>query len=248
MDLSKRKLVLLNQFLRWVSRPEPEDEGGWNQLESDLFWCYTHSLSNAPPLLLDQTTRERWARNVFHQVRTLWRDLEQEEAFSVPMEWGAQRFHVKAGRLAPFYVTRDPTSTMLFAFVTLLIALDDLTKIQRCRCGSLFYKVKRQRYCSDVCKEQAHPSRHRIKNHRARRVAWDSTREDLEGALEGIRSLRRTTRPQALAHAQKVLTKAEGAFRSAYPRRSGRGYEDGEEILTRAYAQIRGLRQRVKGY
>src|SRR5712692_8497643 len=112
---TQREPDSLNQFLRWVSMPEPEDTPAWSRLARDMSVFYRSTLPNQPPEPGDKE-QGRWARTVFCQLRQLWTQLKQERFFSVTSAWSAHWWRVEGDRLVPSYTGQDPTSAILLAF------------------------------------------------------------------------------------------------------------------------------------
>jgi len=247
---------LLAWFLKLTSMPEPEDDRAWSRLAHEMYGFYRRVFPASPPLLED-AERLRWAREVFSQVRVFLQgclnSLREKEhvraSLSVPYEWGASRFQVRGTRLVPYYETYDPAGRMMLALANALMEVDDLSRIRPCRCGALFYKMKRRQYCSAACKMKAHPSQERQKDFRVRRAVWDSCKKELEKALEGARTLHRITESQALQNLETIYRKAQHAFEDAFRRKKeGLEYEAGKQLLTQSAEQLKRLRKKVKGF
>lgn len=247
-----REAERLPWFLRFVSCAEPKGEKEWEQREKDVYGFYVNHVKG-PPLLRHK--RPHWTQEVFHRIRAIWGELSSEGSFSVPLEWGARRFRVQEGRLVPAYVTHDPTSAFLLAFVEQLSALDDLGKIQRCHCGTLFYKIKRQKYCSKECTQEAHPSKERTRKSRQLKAQWEKKKGNLSKLLADIDAIERKQKPQRprterqiLEETEKAWEAADRAFTTAYPHRKGLGCKEGKALLANASEQVKRLRKKVRGY
>jgi len=128
-----------------------------------------------------------------------------------------------------------------------------LPRIGRCqngKCRRFFLgKISRKEhlYCSRRCAQRV-TAAERVKASRARRATWTAARENLERAVENMKTLYKTTEKQALARGEEAIKKAEEAFQKAFPRKRGPKYKEGKVFLARTREQIKRLRKKVKGY
>jgi hypothetical protein len=202
--------------------------------------------------------------NVFSQLVTQKKGAKRprsEEKLRTglfPVEYtSGRRFSVvRGGKLVHIYEGGDNISPFLLTLGDLLAEID-LSKLTLCTScyTNLFYKAKRQKYCSLECARKAHPSKDRVRKSRKCRVEWTKAKEVLAQPLADMDAIARKQKlqqprseRQVLGEAEKALEKARVAFKAAFPLRKGQGYEEGEAFLAHAKKQVLKLRKRVKGY
>jgi hypothetical protein len=209
--------------------------------------------------------RRAWLQSLREKTREYLEDCyaqfnrkEGADPFSlpeIPYAAGIRHTVIDEGMVAHVYNSQDPTSAFLLLVGDMLSEPDTLSKIQRCRCGNLFYKTGRQKYCIKDCTRQAHLSGPRVRDLRKRRAAWEQACTKLAvllAEIDAIAQKRKLRRPRSerelLEEAEEVLRKVRNAFANAFRRKLGKAYEEGQILLAQASAKIKRLRKKVKGY
>lgn len=238
-----------------------EDTGGVVKDEGPIL-LLTKNVGPPPPL---KKRRKKWIRTLQREagkyLQDFYANLTGQKGDSISefpsahYTRGTRYSLIKGGRVFHVYASQNAIGAFLLMLGDLLAEVD-VSKIQLCTvCSGFFYKVKRQKYCSAECKQQALPAKDRVRKSRERRAKWEQSRGELELLLDDMDAIARKEklqRPrserQVLEEAEKALEKARTAFAAAFPRRKGQGYEEGKKFFADAEKKILRPRKRVKGY